>query len=69
MPDADSKAKWLWRAQQFALFMDSEEFKRGARTPDHPQSLFEGSGAAVCLWADLVGDPGRAGFPMLDIDI
>ena len=49
--------------------LPSDEFKAGARTPDHPLSLFEGSAAAVCLWADLVGDPGRAAFPMFELDI
>lgn len=47
----------------------SPEFRQGARTPDHPHSLYEGDAAAVCLWADLLGDPERAGFPMFEIDV
>ncbi|KAI3426499.1 hypothetical protein D9Q98_008864 [Chlorella vulgaris] len=58
------EAKWLHRAVQFAEFMSSEEFLTGARTPDHPLSLYEGSAAEVCLYADLLGDPTRAGFPL-----
>ncbi|PRW44886.1 lanC 3 isoform X3 isoform A [Chlorella sorokiniana] len=68
-PPGPARDKWLHRARQFALFMDTPEFKQGARTPDHPHSLYEGSAAAVCLWADLLGDPQRAGFPMFEIDI
>jgi hypothetical protein len=47
----------------------SEEFLTGARTPDHPLSLYEGSAAEVCLYADLLGDPTRAGFPLFEVDI
>lgn len=63
------EAKWLHRAVQFAEFMSSEEFLTGARTPDHPLSLYEGSAAEVCLYADLLGDPTRAGFPLFEVDI
>lgn len=46
----------------------SEEFREGARTPDHPHSLLEGWAAAACLWADLL-QPDRAGFPFFELDI
>ena len=59
--------KWLHRALQFAEFMQSEEFKRGARTPDHPRSLFEGQAAAACLYADLLR-PSGAAFPLFELD-
>ncbi len=46
----------------------SPEFQAGARTPDHPHSLFEGRAAELCLWADLL-QPSAAGFPMFEPDI
>ena len=58
--------KWLYRAVQFAEFMDSKEFLAEAREPDHPNSLFEGAAAAVCLYADLI-EPKRACFPLFDL--
>jgi Lanthionine synthetase C-like protein len=58
--------KWLFRAVQFADFMDSEEFLEAARAPDHPNSLFEGAGAAACLYADLI-EPDKACFPLFDL--
>jgi hypothetical protein len=60
--------KWLHRAVEFARYMDSEEFLLGARTPDHPLSLFEGRSAALCLWADLLAIPDGDGFPMFEVD-
>ncbi|EFN56480.1 hypothetical protein CHLNCDRAFT_35227 [Chlorella variabilis] len=59
--------KWLHRALKFAEFMDSEEFTAGARTPDHPLSLFEGWAATLCLWADLLGGPQSAAMPMFEV--
>ena len=46
----------------------SQEFREGAHTPDHLHSLYEGTAAAVCLWADLLGDPEAAAFPMFQVD-
>ena len=57
---------WLHRAAQFALFMRSEEFQLGARTPDRPASLFEGWAAAACLYADLL-QPADARFPLFEL--
>lgn len=59
---------WLHRALEFGKFMQSLEFEGGARTPDHPRSLFEGWAAACCLWADLL-QPDTAGFPLFELDI
>jgi hypothetical protein len=47
----------------------SPEFKAGARTPDHPQSLYEGWAAALCLWADLLGKPEAGGFPLFEVEL
>lgn len=58
--------KYLHRAITFAHFMESEEFKRNARTPDYPYSLYEGLAGTACFLADL-SDPSRAAFPFLDI--
>ncbi|KAL4449388.1 hypothetical protein ABPG77_007032 [Micractinium sp. CCAP 211/92] len=65
---ATGEARWLHRALQFAAFMEGEEFRAGARTPDHPQSLFEGCAARLCLLADLAGGPYKAAFPMFEVD-
>lgn len=53
----------------FTALPNRDEFRRGARTPDHPRSLFEGDAACICLWADLLGEPGRAGFPLFELDL
>lgn len=57
--------KWRRRASQFAAFMSSDAFLHGARTPDHPFSLFEGWAAAICLYADLL-QPDHAAFPLFE---
>jgi len=43
--------------------MKSKEFAVGARTPDHPGSLYEGWAGACCLYADLM-NLDFADFPM-----
>jgi hypothetical protein len=48
--------------------MGSDEFRRGARIPDHPHSLYEGDAAALCLLGDLASDPCSAAFPMFEVD-
>jgi len=58
--------QWRHRAAQFALFMESSEFQRGSRVPDHPFSLFEGWAAAACLYADLMHPEGAA-FPLFGL--
>ncbi|KAH7623947.1 putative LanC-like protein 3 [Nannochloris sp. 'desiccata'] len=58
--------KWLYRAVKFAEFMDTQEFLKEASQPDHPNSLFEGTAAAACLYADLI-DPRNACFPLFDL--
>lgn len=58
--------KHLHRALQFAEFIFSPEFKRGARTPDSPYSLYEGLAGTVCYLGDLL-QPEKAAFPFMDI--
>ncbi|KAL4448123.1 hypothetical protein ABPG75_005342 [Micractinium tetrahymenae] len=65
---ATGDARWLHRALQFAAFMEGREFIEGARTPDHPLSLFEGGAARLCLLADLAGGPQSAAFPMFEVE-
>nr|XP_022291129.1 lanC-like protein 3 [Crassostrea virginica] len=58
--------KHLHRAQQFAEFLFTEEFQRGARVPDTPFSLFEGYAGTVCFLADLI-QPDKAEFPLFNV--
>ncbi|XP_066998534.2 lanC-like protein 3 [Anabrus simplex] len=58
--------KHLYRALQFADFMNTPEFKQGARTPDSPFSLYEGLAGTVCYLADVY-KPEEAAFPFLDV--
>ena len=44
----------------------SFEFRSGARTPDHPRSLFEGTAAALCLWSDMLDPQAALGFPVFE---
>lgn len=61
-----SDAKHLYRAQKFAEFMQTEEFKKGARTPDSPFSLYEGLAGTVCFYVDLL-QPSTASFPFFNV--
>lgn len=58
--------KHLYRANKFAEFLDSESFKREARTPDRPMSLYEGLSGTVCFLIDLL-QPEKAEFPFMNI--
>ncbi|XP_062608845.1 lanC-like protein 3 isoform X1 [Saccostrea cucullata] len=58
--------KHLHRAQQFAEFLFTEEFQRGARVPDTPFSLYEGYAGTVCFLADLI-QPDKAEFPFFNV--
>ena len=57
---------FLHRARKFGEFMESDEFKTGARTPDCPYSLYEGLAGTVCYLADLL-TPKKSAFPFFDI--
>jgi len=52
----------LYRAQQFAQFIFSDEFKN-AQTPDNPYSLYEGLAGTVCYLVDVL-KPENAMFPL-----
>ncbi len=58
--------KYLHRAVQFAEFMESQEFKQGANTPDCPFSLFEGLAGTACFLTDVL-QPDMAEFPLFDV--
>lgn len=58
--------KYLYRASKFAEFLDTAEFKAGARTPDNPFSLFEGLAGTVCFAIDLL-DPSHAEYPLIPV--
>lgn len=58
--------QYLYRAQKFCDFMQTDEFQKGARTPDSPYSLYEGLAGTVCFYADLL-NPSTAAFPFFDV--
>ena len=58
--------KYLSRAISFADFMYTDQFNRGARQPDCPFSLYEGTAGTMCYLADLL-TPEKSAFPFLDI--
>lgn len=58
--------KYLYRAYKFAEFIQTDSFKREARMPDSPYSLFEGLAGTVCFISDLL-EPNEAEFPFLPI--
>lgn len=58
--------KYLNRAIQFAEFMEGDEFKKQARKPDHPYSLYEGLAGTACFLADVT-HPTVAIFPFNDV--
>lgn len=54
------------RARACAAFLHDEVFKRGARIPDNPHSLFEGLAGTACFLADLASALDQAAFPLMD---
>ena len=56
----------LQRANSFAHFMTTTVFQRGARRPDCPFSLYEGTAGTLCFLTDLL-NPDRAEFPFFDV--
>ena len=46
--------------------MQTDEFQKGARTPDSPYSLYEGLAGTVCFYAGLL-NPSTAAFPFFDV--
>ncbi|KAL3982406.1 Lanthionine synthetase C-like family protein [Acanthocheilonema viteae] len=60
------KAKYLKYAQCFARIAYDQNFRKHARIPDSPYSLFEGIGGLLCFLVD-VSDPSMAQFPLIPI--
>lgn len=58
--------KYLYRAKQFADFMNTEAFLADSRVPDNPETLYEGTAGTVCFLADLLV-PDKAQFPFQDV--
>jgi hypothetical protein len=51
---------------KFAEFTQTELFRREARTPDSPYSLFEGLAGTVCFFIDLL-EPLNAEYPLVPL--
>ncbi|VDK76278.1 unnamed protein product [Litomosoides sigmodontis] len=60
------KAKYLKYAQCFARIACDQNFRKNARVPDSPYSLFEGVGGLLCFLVD-VSNPSAAQFPLIPI--
>lgn len=58
--------QFLHKAYLFANFMLSDDFKRNARMPDAPFSLYEGLAGTACFFIDLM-QPHKAAFPFMDV--
>lgn len=58
--------RYLYRATKFAEFLSKSTFKREAKTPDRPWSLYEGLAGTVCFLIDLIHFD-SANFPFLNI--
>ncbi len=58
--------RFLKRAQACAVFMQTDTFKQGARSPDCTLSLFEGRAGTAVFLADLA-NPNEACFPFVEV--
>ncbi|XP_006273715.3 lanC-like protein 3 [Alligator mississippiensis] len=59
-------SKYIYRAQRFAEFLFTEEFKAGSRALESIYSLYEGYSGTVCFLIDLL-QPNQAEFPLFSI--
>ncbi|KAJ6667629.1 hypothetical protein lerEdw1_016750 [Lerista edwardsae] len=59
-------SKYIYRAQRFAEFLFTEEFKAGSRVLENVYSLFEGFSGTVCFLVDLL-QPNQAEFPLFSV--
>lgn len=59
--------RYLYRAEKFARFLTDSSFKREAKKPDHPFSLYEGLAGTVCFLIDLINSD-NANFPFMNLD-
>lgn len=57
---------YLHRANKFAEFLLEDEFRNKARTPDRPNSLYEGVAGTVCFLIDMLM-PETGAFPFMEI--
>ncbi|VDN07366.1 unnamed protein product [Thelazia callipaeda] len=58
--------KYLDYARCFAMIACNQEFRKNARQPDRPYSLFEGIGGLLCFLVDVCS-PMTAQFPLVPI--
>nr|XP_057937493.1 lanC-like protein 3 isoform X1 [Doryrhamphus excisus] len=59
-------SKYIYRAQRFAEFLFTEEFKSGLRSMTSVYSLVEGLSGTVCFLVDLL-QPDQAEFPLFTV--
>ncbi|KAF6730310.1 LanC-like protein 3 [Oryzias melastigma] len=59
-------SKYIYRAQRFAEFIFTEEFKAGSRSLTSIYSLFEGLSGTVCFLVDLL-QPDQSEFPLFSV--
>uniref|UniRef100_G3X6C9 LanC-like protein 3 n=1 Tax=Bos taurus TaxID=9913 RepID=G3X6C9_BOVIN len=59
-------SKYIYRAQRFAEFLFTEEFKAGSRVLESIYSLYEGFSGTVCFLIDLL-QPNQAEFPLFSV--
>ncbi|KAF7665638.1 hypothetical protein LDENG_00137110 [Lucifuga dentata] len=59
-------SKYIYRAQRFAEFLFTEEFKAGSSSVTRFYSLFEGMSGTVCFLVDLL-QPDQSEFPLFSI--
>nr|XP_048719828.1 lanC-like protein 3 isoform X2 [Caretta caretta] len=59
-------SKYIYRAQRFAEFLFTEEFKAGSRALENIYSLYEGFSGTVCFLIDLL-QPNQAEFPLFSV--
>ncbi|XP_053560857.1 lanC-like protein 3 [Bombina bombina] len=58
--------KYIYRAQRFAEFIFSEEFKAGSCSVENIYSLYEGLAGTVCFLVDLL-NANQAEFPLFSV--
>ncbi|XP_077338705.1 lanC-like protein 3 [Lithobates pipiens] len=59
-------SKYIYRAQRFAEFLSSDEFRAGSCTVESIYSLYEGLSGTVCFLVDLL-QPNQAEFPLFNV--
>ncbi|KAL4656898.1 lanC-like protein 3 [Arapaima gigas] len=59
-------SKYIYRAQRFAEFLFTEEFKAGSSSVNRIYSLFEGLSGTVCFLVDLL-QPDKSEFPLFSV--